>query len=591
MNAIKLAEFYGIQQQKDGTLLNNGTARTAMNMETGDGNLTVAENFAVAVNAPSSDGDETWRALFAFERVTSDDILIACSNKRIMFCTRTGYSELVQDWKQLLSFGEFGYTPAETDNAFDAQLARIWNTDYILIATGGTPIIKASIEDLLVGNPSWEWFGSDVYYLNTPITIASVDTTDVSNSVITVSGNALDPNASQKAYTRAIVYGVYIMDGDEVKYLLYPDLVDGISADGSEITLDLTGLTVTTSNTIQLRGGVSDKAVSSIELFHDRLWSAGDPENVSRLYWSCAAGEGRTIEDWVSDDYYEDASGGHVDVGVADGDRIVALKALSDCILIFKVNSVWRLYGDRPSNYTLERISDEVGAYDDKEIVTKYGTPYWLTRNGLYYSDGSNCMNVDSEVDYLKELFWEVNGTVRRPAMSVPALRKFFFSVYSDEIGRFILTRDTVTGAYLTFNGADIADLATASDEALYLTTDGAVLRREEGSKLLKEYKTGEPLDAVWESQVMEINSLVMKKQLKALWFRASGDRIRVKVHTDVGDTQIEVVPSEMKTNVVRLPVSMAEARHIQLTVSNVNGSRFSIEGGILLVFDRMYEG
>lgn len=587
MNVVKIAEFYGIQQQKDGTLLNNGTARKAINMETGDGNLSVSEAFQVLVSPPSSAPDETWRALFAFERATSDDIYIACSNKRVMYAT-VQYGDLVNEWHELASLQEDNFTPSELDDAFDAQLARIWNTDYILLATGGTQILKIPIDELLNGNPTCEQFGSGVYYLDTSLTITNVGT----NS-ITVSGTALlDGDSVESLNTRARVYGVYIMDGNNVKYLLYVDDITASSPVGNTvISLDLTGCTVGTSDKVQLRGGTSDKKVAAMELFHDRLWCAGDPDNVSRLYWSCAAGEGRTIEDWVSDDFNEDASGGHVDVGVADGDHIVALKALSDCLLIFKANSVWRLYGDRPSNYTLERISDEVGAVDDKEIVTKYGTPYWLTRNGIYYSDGSNCMNVDGEVDYLRDLFWEVNGSMRRPACTVPWLRKFFFSVYSDTIGRFILTRDTVTGAYLTFNGADIADVATASDYILFLASNGAVLTRGENTEQLLTYPDNQPLEAVWESQIMEINSLVMKKQLKALYFRAKGGRIRIRIHTDIGDTQTELVPQEMQTNVIRLPIQMSEARHLQVIVSNVNGSRFSIEGGICLLFDRQYEG
>ena len=588
MNVVKIAEFYGVQQQKDGTLLNNGTARTAINMETGDGNLTVAEGFQVLVTPPSSSETETWRALYAFERATSDDILIACSNERAMCCT-IGNQEEQYQWKELYRFAEDGL-PSEADDAFDAQLARIENNDYILLATGGSQILKIDINELLNGNTDVKKFGSGVYYLvdaegtPTPLSISSVGT----NS-ITVSGTALLDDHTKN--TRALVYGVYVMNGDNVKYLLYVDDITPSSPAGNTvISLDLTGCTVSTSDKIQLRGGVSDKKIGAMELFHDRLWCAGDPENISRLYWSCAAGEGRTIEDWVSDDFNEDASGGHVDVGVADGDRIVALKALSDCLLIFKVNSVWRLYGDRPSNYTLERISDEVGAYDDKEIVTKYGTPYWLTRNGIYYSDGSNCLNVDNEVDYLRDLFWEVNGAMRRPACSVPWLRKFFFSVFSDEIGRFILTRDTVTGAYLTFNGADFADVATASDDVMFLTSDGAVLRRGEDTEALLDYD-GNPLEAKWESQIMELHSIVTKAQCKALFFRASGGRIRIRIHTDLGDTQTELVPSEMQTNVIRLPLNMSECRYMQVIITNVNGSRFRIEGGICLLFDRQFEG
>lgn len=590
MSVTRIPEFYGIQQQKDGTLLPIGTAREAVNMETGDGCLTVAEAFRTIVNQPVTEPGEVWRALFAFERTDSDDLLIACSSHKIVFCT-TNYSDPVS-WKTLVTTATtLQYAPADRDSAFDAQLARIGSTDYILIATGGTQIIKAPIDDLILENPAWSWFGSDVYYLGSPIEITDVDTTDVTKAVIAVTGDTLSAVTHPTERLRALVFGVYIMDGNEVKYLLYPNLVDGISDDGTEITLDLTGCTVTTSNTVQLRGGVSNKAVSSLELYRDRLWSAGDQDHPSRLYWSCVAGEGRTIEDWVSDDYDADASGGHVDVGTADGDMIVALKAMADCLLIFKVNSIWRLYGNRPSNYTLERITDEVGAYDDSEIITRYGTPYWLTKNGIFYCDGTNAVSADSDVDYLHDLFWEVNGAARRSACCVPALRKLFFDVHSDVIGRFILIRDLVTGAYLTFNGAEIIDIATASDEALFLTATGAVIARGEGTDRLTEYGSGDGLLAKWVSQRMDFGGLASKKQISALWFRATGGRMRVTVRTNIGSSAFEVVPEEMQTDVVRLPVNMSEARTLQIVIENVNGSRFRIGGGIYIVYTEKYDG
>lgn len=594
MNAFKINQFYGIQQQQDGVLLDMQTAENSFNMETEDGNLTVAENFRTLVPSLAKEADEEYIALFAFERDTSDDVLIACSNKRIVFC-HTDYV-FATGWQELVPVGTEGYTPADDASAFDAQLARIWNTDYVLIATGGTQIIKAPIDELATGNASWEWFGSGVYWLSDPVAISSVDTTDITHAVITVADDEMfsDQTYGFNNYTRAIIYGIYIMDGDEVKYLLFPDKFEDVTA--NTITLDLTGCTVTTSNTIQLRGGVSDKPVRSLELYHDRLWSAGDQEQVSRLYWSCCAGEGRTIEEWTSDDYDVDASGGHVDVGVADGDRIVALKAMSDCLLIFKVNSVWRLYGDRPSTYTLERLSEEVGAYDDHEIVTRYGTPYWLTKNGIFYCDGTNAVSADNDIDYLHDIFWEVEGKQRRSAVCVPALRKLIFELSSNVHGKFILTRDLVTGAYLMFNGIQVKDVATASDRAFYLAEDGSVAERDEGSEYL--YKYGEldadgnpiPLEAKWVSQRMETSGLVGKTQIAALWFRAKGGRIRITVRTDIGEQTFDVVPEQKQTDVIRMPIAMNEARTVQLEFKNVAGSRWSIQGGVTIDYNSKFE-
>ena len=36
---------------------------------------------------------------------------------------------------------------------------------------------------------------------------------------------------------------------------------------------------------------------------------------------------------------------------------------------------------------------------------------------------------------------------------------------------------------------------------------------------------------------------------------------------------------------------NMSECRYMQVIISNVNGSRFKIEGGICLLFDRQFEG
>lgn len=599
MNSIKIPQFYGIQQQQDGSLLDIQTAENAVNMETEDGNLTVAEAFRTVVPSKAQEEGEEYIALFAFERETPSpcDVLIACSNKRILWFSNAvnenGERVMADEWQELIPSGTDGYDPANESSAFDAQLCRIWNEDYVLIATGGTQIIKAPINDLAVGNGTWEWFGSDVYWLDTPATIASVDTTDITHAVITMADDDFFIDATTQTYgfnnyTRAVVFGIYIMDGDSVKYLLFPDKFEDVTA--NTITLDLTGCEVTTDNTIQLRGGVSDKHVRSLELYLDRLWSAGDPEHQSRLYWSCPAGEGRTIEEWTSDDYDPDASGGHVDVGVADGDRIVALKAMNDCLLIFKVNSVWRLYGDRPSTYTLERLSEEVGAYDDGEIVTRYGTPYWLTKNGIFYCDGTNAISADNDIDYLKDIFWEVEGKQRRSATCVPALRKMVFELSSNVLGRFILTRDLVTGAYLTFNGVEVKDVATASDRCLFLASDGAVLERDENSEVITDYHTGEPLDAVWTSQRMELGGLTGTKQINVLWFRARGGRIRITVRTDISERSFDVVPDEKQTDVIRLPIMMNEARTLQLEFRNVQGSRWSIEGGITIGYTAKYE-
>ena len=88
----------------------------------------------------------------------------------------------------------------------------------------------------------------------------------------------------------------------------------------------------------------------------------------------------------------------------------------------------------------------------------------------------------------------------------------------------------------------------------------------------------------------MDFSGLFCRKQISALWFRAEGGRIRLTVRTDRGSNTFEVVPKEMQTCVVRMPVAMSECRTLQIEIENVNGSRFRIEGGIYVVYAEKYD-
>ena len=92
---------------------------------------------------------------------------------------------------------------------------------------------------------------------------------------------------------------------------------------------------------------LSSAPAGLLELYYSRLFAAGDPAHPCRLYWSCAPGDARTVEDWSQDDASPNVSGGHVEVGT-DSDPITGLFALSNQLLIFKRDSLYRLLGDRP---------------------------------------------------------------------------------------------------------------------------------------------------------------------------------------------------------------------------------------------------
>ena len=131
----------------------------------------------------------------------------------------------------------------------------------------------------------------------------------------------------------------------------------------------------------------SDAPVGCIAMYRSRLFAAGDRNNPNRLYYSKLPGGGRTIEDWGSDPDSPAVEGGHVEIGTTSGDPITAICAMSNQLLIFKKNSIYRLIGDRPGNFTVELIES------DSTPVASTGTAVW--RDIIYFvtSDGLHCFN------------------------------------------------------------------------------------------------------------------------------------------------------------------------------------------------------
>ena len=88
----------------------------------------------------------------------------------------------------------------------------------------------------------------------------------------------------------------------------------------------------------------------------------------------------------------------------------------------------------------------------------------------------------------------------------------------------------------------------------------------------------------------MELGGLTGTKQIHLLWFRAKGGRIRITVRTDISERSFDVVPNEKSSDVIRLPIMMNEARTLQLEFRNVQGSRWSIDGGVTIGYTAKYE-
>ena len=89
-------------------------------------------------------------------------------------------------------------------------------------------------------------------------------------------------------------------------------------------------------------------------------------------------------EDWAADDYIDILQG---------GSKITGLKSFRDHLLIFKVDSVWALYGYDRDSWQLIKVSLSIGAPSIQAVTRSESTVYFFSasgHNGIYAYQGND---------------------------------------------------------------------------------------------------------------------------------------------------------------------------------------------------------
>jgi hypothetical protein len=343
-----------------------------------------------------------------------------------------------------------------------------------------------------------------------------------------------------------------------------------VIADGQNQLIKFDGESVTAFGSAE---GCSDMPVSFLAMYRGRLFAAGDPENPDRLYYSVLPGSGRTVEDWGYVEASPAVEGGHTEVGSIGGDPIVAIKALSNQLLIFKKNSLYRLIGDRPSNYTIEHIDADMPTTRHTSIAVYGDVLYFVTRDGLYYYNGVT-VRPCPDMRFIKNTMARAELAKCRAVIVGGKLYFNYTSGMDDEM----MVYDLEERKYMRRNGFEISDLAAIGGKLIMIN------RR----RLLYEFGKsssydGEPIEAYWRTPRTDLGDKAAIKSPKMLYLRGRGDGIRVEVELDGKKIDYYArLPSDGETNVTELPV-FNEGRCLSLTFSNMNGGFFELAGGVEL--------
>lgn len=331
-------------------------------------------------------------------------------------------------------------------------------------------------------------------------------------------------------------------------------------------------------DTAIVRGGVSDIHVNYVEMHFSRLFSAGDAEHPSRLYWSQPPGDIRTIEDWSMDDDASTAGGGHVEVGNTSGDGITGLCSLSNQLLIFKESSIYRLLGSSPDDFRVVQVNLKTERMHNTGLV-KYGdVPFWLTRSGLYYHDGSNGKLSSSA----RKIRYILQGADLSTCKAVENRDRLYFtcnrggSDYDDSIVVYNMVEQT----YMLRDGFHVIDICSYNGTMYMVNENRYVYRFGEGSTY-----DGAAIDAYWVTPKTDMDLKGVEKQVRWIYLRGEGTFIIIKVRVGISEqSKRHIIPKDEEAV---LEISLLNSgRTIQLRIENEAGSYFRLTGGVEIIFD-----
>lgn len=358
----------------------------------------------------------------------------------------------------------------------------------------------------------------------------------------------------------------------------YP--VSEVSEDRLTVTLaEVQDVELSVGDSANVRGEASEAPVNFIELYYSRMFTAGDPNAPSRLYWSQPPGDTKSIEDWSVDDASENTSGGYVEIGQTSSDPIVGLCALSNQLLIFKKSSIYRLLGDRPGNYRVVLVNKDIEEMVNTGRIAYGDTPFWITRAGLYYHTGSTAQLMYNARQVMNTL--DKADISRCKAAECRDRLYFSMRLENGSTDDTLLVYDKTERTYLIRNGFEVIDIC-AYDGKLYMINSKRYVYVWDKSHTYD----GEQINAEWDTPLTDMGEMTVIKATDGMYFRGEGGLVNLEYY--IGDFRtIETYQMPEATGeIVSVPMTN-QGRVFRLIVRNDNGSWFRILGSIGVHYER----
>ncbi|MDL2259228.1 hypothetical protein LJC42_08825 [Eubacteriales bacterium OttesenSCG-928-K08] len=337
---------------------------------------------------------------------------------------------------------------------------------------------------------------------------------------------------------------------------------------------------------------LSNIKVNYLALHYGRLFSAGDPEHPSRLYWSQVPGDGRSIEDWSEDSASVNSGGGHVEVGDTAGDPITGLCVLSNQLLVFKKRSIYRLLGDRPTNFRVYNVNAEVEKMQNSACILYGDIPFWMTGGGLYYFDGQTALRSRKA----RNIRTFLKGADFSGCRAAKYQDRLYFTAYESArdvenagASRFednaLVVYDVERQTYMLRRGFNVADICFNEGALFMVNSSRRLYRLEEGP----DYD-GEPIEAYWQTPLTDLFHKQGIKCLQEMYLRGEcevGAYSAMLLDAQIGGNThfYRYFLPDTEDDVLEIPLK-SEGRTFSFCFYNEEGSRFKIYNGVQVAFE-----
>lgn len=166
------------------------------------------------------------------------------------------------------------------------------------------------------------------------------------------------------------------------------------------------GMFMLRADTLTLTQIETPKKFGIIAMYNERVWGTaidGDPDMMTY-----SAPYDPT--DWEQNEEIPEDGAGDIQVPTWDGDGFVSLEQVGSDLVAFKRNSIWRIYGTNPGEFTVQKQYG-AGSIEADSIAVANSMVYMLGHEGLMRYDGNT--TVPFHQDALKETMARMNKNVK----------------------------------------------------------------------------------------------------------------------------------------------------------------------------------